>query len=152
MTWFAFSGLNNGQAINLAGSQEKQAVIEGFHGYGTEAEAESHPNSVNIVTRYLADTWIADYNAAVKEQAAPGQANANILNPVTAVKAGATGVVNSIPGLSGILGIVSSRQGWIRIAEVIIGCALVVVAVAELAKGTPVGDAAGKAAKVAKLA
>ena len=58
----------------------------------------------------------------------------------------------SVPGLGGLLSFVSSRNSWIRIAEVIIGLGLVIVAVDELAKGTPAGDVAHKAAKAALLA
>jgi len=130
--------------VDLAGTQEKQAVVEGFHGYATEAEAEAHPNSVNFLTRVFADAWIADYNAALKEKAQPGGANANIWNPATAAKAGESYAVSSIPGLSGILGLVGSRNGWIRIAEVTIGVALIIVAVAKLGEGTPIGDLAKK--------
>lgn len=107
MTWFAFQGLNSGKAVDLAGTQEKQAVVEGFHGYSTEAQAEANPNAVNVITRVFADAWIADYNAAVKEQAQPGGANANILNPATAVKAAVTGALSdwhlTFGGFNGIL-------------------------------------------------
>ena len=57
----------------------------------------------------------------------------------------------SVPGLGSVLGFIGSRQGWIRVAEVIIGCLLIIVAVDELAKGTPVGDVAHKAGKAALI-
>jgi len=134
MTWFAFQGLNGGKAIDLAGTQEKQAVVEGFHGYGTEAAAEKQPNAVNFLTRPLADTWIADYNAAVKEQAQPGGKNANIINPVTAAKAG----MQSIPGISGIdaigqfFGKLTDPNVWIRVAKVVVGGALLIIGLAHM--------------------
>jgi hypothetical protein len=149
MTWFAFQSLNGGNAIDLAGTQEKQAVAEGFHGYATQAQAKAKPNSVNVITKALADTWIADYNAAVKEEAQPGGANANILNPATAVKAGATGLVNSIPGLAQIgdfFGALSEKNTWIRVAKVIVGSVMIIVGLSKL---TGAGDAVGGAAKTA---
>ena len=39
---------------------------------------------------------------------------------------------------------IGNRQNWVRIAEVIMGVALVIVAVNELGKGTPLGKLAGK--------
>lgn len=132
MTWFAFKGLNGGKPVDLAGTQEKQAVAEGFHGYGTQAQAQSNPNSVNVVTEVLADGWIADYNAAVKENAQPGGANANILNPATAAKASTSFVENSIPGLSTFLDDVTSANLWIRAAKVIIGGTLLIIGIAHI--------------------
>ncbi len=130
MTWFAFSGLNSGQAIDLAGAQEKLAAGEGFHGYATQAQAQAHPNSVNLITRALADTWIADYNAAVRESAQPGGSN-NILTP-----GGAAGAVGStVPGLSGIgsfFTTIGKAGTWARAAEVIIGGALIVIGLSHL--------------------
>jgi hypothetical protein len=135
MTWFAFAGLNNGKAVDLAGSQEKQAVTEGFHGYGTEAQAEANPNAVNIVTRGFADLWITDYNAAVSEKAQPGGANANILNPETAVKAALDGGWSLTFGnTSGLL---------VRTLKVGIGIALIIMGVNKL-MGGPIGAVAGK--------
>lgn len=135
MTWYAFKGLNGGKAVDLAGSQELQATAEGFHGYATEAQAEAQPNAVNLVTQALADAWIADYNAAVKENAQPGGANANILNPATAAKASASYVANSIPGLQQIGNFFSDlgqASTWERVAEVLIGAMLIFAGVSHL--------------------
>lgn len=145
MTWFAFQGLNGGKAVNLAGSQEKQAVAEGFHGYGTEAQAEASPNSVNFLTRYFADAWIADYAAARAEQAQPGGKNANILNPATAAKAGAQGVTTAAKdaagatanatGLTAIGGFFSGLTSvnlWIRVAKVTVGGLILIVGLVKL--------------------
>lgn len=141
MTWFAFKGLNSGKAVNLAGTQEKQAVVEGFHGYATEQQAEAAPNSVNLVTRVFADGWIADYNAAVKEQAAPGGANANILNPATAAKAAVTGAAASIPGLAQVgsfFGALSQGATWIRVAEGLLGLVLIAIGLARITHAVPI--------------
>jgi hypothetical protein len=137
MTWFAFAGLNGGKAIDLAGSQEKQAVAEGFHGYGTEAQAEAHPNALNPLTRLLADGWIADYHAAVSEGAQPGGPNASILNPKDALGAALAGGWHlSFGNTSGLLG---------RALKVGIGLVLIVIGLNELAGGK-VTAAAGKMA------
>ena len=144
MTWYAFSGLNNGQAINLAGTQEKEATVDGFHGYATAAQAVAHPNSVNALTRFLADAFIADYKAAVAEQAQPGGKNATITNPVTAVNAGTQGAAteakNLIPGVGTIDDAINFlKQGniWERGAEIIAGFILLYVGVKAIT--TPAG-------------
>lgn len=80
MTWFAFHGYNSGKAIDIAGLQEKEAVGQGFHGYGSEKQAEAQPNSVNILQKAFVNAIIADYNAAVKQGSQPGGPN-NILTP-----------------------------------------------------------------------
>lgn len=52
---------------------------------------------------------------------------------------------SAIPGLSALtsgLSALTSRGLWIRIAEGVLGLLLIVVAIGELAKGTPVGKAA----------
>lgn len=161
MTWFAFAGMNGGKAVNLAGTQEKQAVAEGFHGYGTEKQAETQPNSLNPFTRFLADAWIADYKAAVAEQAQPGGKNADITNPVTAAKAGAQGaatVAKDAANATGLGSVVDFLQGltsanlWIRVSKVVIGGALLLVGVIKLTGADQrLGGLAAGAVKVAPL-
>jgi hypothetical protein len=53
--------------------------------------------------------------------------------------------------LAKFLASLQNRQMWLRIAEVIIGLGLIIVAVDELAKGTPIGDAAHAAGKAALI-
>lgn len=63
-------------------------------------------------------------------------------------------VANPLDWLSNIADFfdrLSQANTWIRIAEFVLGGALVLVGVAHMAKGTPVGDAAGKIAKTAGL-
>lgn len=165
MTWFAFSGLNNGKAVNLAGVQEKTATSEGFHGYATEAQAESQPNSVNFLTKVFADAFISDYKAAVSEQAQPGGKNANITNPGTAASAATSGAANAVESVIGpaikdalssipFLNALTSANLWLRIAKVMLGGALLLVGTVKLvgadksATGT-VGKAVKTAVKVA---
>ena len=148
MTWFAFSGLNGGKAVNLAGSQEKQAAAEGFHGYGTEAQAEAKPNSVNFLTKVLAELWVADYSFAVKEQAQPGGKNATVLNPKDALGATTSYVENSIPGVQQIgsfFSALSQGSTWIRVAEGILGIILIAVGVARITHAVPLATSIGKA-------
>ena len=40
--WFAFQGLEGGQAVNLSGSDEAEAIAAGFHGYATQAQAQAN--------------------------------------------------------------------------------------------------------------
>ncbi len=139
MTWFAFKGLNGGKAVDLAGTQEKQAVVEGFHGYATEAQAEAAPNSVNLVTRVLADGWIADYNAAVKEQAQPGGKN-----DITTPGGVAGAVVDSSPlgswqqSLTNFLGALTNGNTWIRLAEGVLGVVLIAIGLARITHAVPI--------------
>lgn len=135
MTWYAFQGHNNGKAVDIAGSQEKEATVLGFHGYGSESQAEAHPNSVNLLNSWFVNAIVADYNAALKEQAQPGGKNANILNPGTAVKAGTSYVENSIPGIAQIgdfFGRLTEGNTWIRVGEVILGVFLIMSGVMKL--------------------
>lgn len=151
MTWFAFKGYNNGKAIDLAGSQEKEAVSLGFHGYGTEQLAETQPNSVSLFQKLFVNAFIADYNMAVKQGSQPGGPNANILNPATAVKAGVQGDVNSllsglhIGGLSDIGDFfhrLTEKETWTRVAEVGIGVILLYVGLKAVT--TPSGQQVAK--------
>ena len=123
MTWFAFQGLNGGKAVDLAGVQEKEATGQGFHGYATESLAESHPNSINPITRVLADGWIADYNAAKGEQAQPGGKNASILNPATAASAVASSAESDLglTGLDSFFTALGKLSTWVRVLKVIGG-------------------------------
>jgi hypothetical protein len=133
MTWFAFAGLNNGKAIDLAGLQEKEAASQGFHGYGTEADAERHPNAINLFTRSLADVLIADYRAATKEGAQPGGPNASIENPGTAARAaiqGDTGL--NLTSIEQFLHGLTSANLWVRVAKVTIGGSLLLIGLARL--------------------
>lgn len=138
MTWFAFQGLNGGKAVDLAGTQEKQATVEGFHGYATEAQAEAAPNAVNLVTRVFADGWIADYHAATKEGAQPGGPN-NILTP-----GGLGGAVVQGSPLSGLAAIgdffgrLSQGATWIRVAEGLLGIVLIAIGLARITHAVPI--------------
>lgn len=144
MTWFAFQGYNNNKAIDLAGSQEKQAVVTGFHGYGTEKEAEANPNSVNIFQKLEVDAFIADYKAALGTQSQPGGKNAS--NPVGQVQQGlnnaakdaakaagnATGLGSAITSVEGFFSAIGNKDLWIRVAKVGVGGAILLIGVMHL--------------------
>jgi len=154
MTWFAFAGLNGGQAIDLAGVQEKDAAATGFHGYATQAQAQASPNSVNAVTRVEADALIADYKAAVAEQAQPGGKNAS--NPVAAgaqaVETGAKDAASTIASDTGVNAIgdffstLTEKNVWVRAAKVIVGSVMIIVGLARI---TGAGNAVTAVAKEA---
>lgn len=154
MTWFAFKGYNVShgvaQAIDIAGTQEKEAVIFGFHGYATQAIAQANPNSVASFPNPLAvvqipfvNLIIADYHEAVKQQSQPGGTNATITNPATAVKAGVTGLVHDIPGVGSIDDLINAFKNnfenvLLRVGEIIVGVILLYVGVKAMA--TPSGQ------------
>jgi hypothetical protein len=131
MTWFAFKGY---PTINEAGVQEKELAAFGFHGYATQAEANAHPNSVNALTKSIVDAAVADYAAAVSEQAQPGGANAG--NPVAAAVQGS--------GLAPLVDVgqffhaLTEGKTWTRVAEVAVGGILVYAGVRALTSGSTV--------------
>lgn len=147
MTWFAFKGYNDGQAIDLAGVQEKIAVGWRFHGYATQAEAEANPNSVNLLLAAQVDGLIADYHTAVEQNSEPGGSNANILNPETATRAVATQAANAtgLAAIGDFFTALSSSNTWIRVAKVIVGGVMLIVGIAHITgAGGAVADTARK--------
>lgn len=153
MTWYAFQGYNSGKAIDVAGIQEKDLTIWGFHGYSTEALAESHPNSVSIFTAPIVNLIIADYKTALQQGAQPGGPNAS--NPVAAA---AQGVVNSVASGLGLGNAVSNiddffaklkdANTWLRIGEVLLGVLLIAASVGKLTGANNVITSAVKNTKV----
>lgn len=77
--------------------------------------------------------------------------------PGAAAKGAANAVSTLTSPLSGIAAIgdffqrLTQASTWIRAAEVLLGLGLIIVGLAELAKGTSVGRAAAKAGKAAAL-
>lgn len=131
MTWYAFKGLNGGKAIDIAGYDEKVATAFGFHGYGTESQAEQNLNSVNPLTQWQADLLIADAKAAQKELAGPGQPNAS--NPAGAIAQAASsdlGLGNVDKFFSGL----TSKATWIRVLEIGLGGILMAVGLVKLSE------------------
>jgi len=132
-TWFAFQGGYG--TIELAGAQEKQAVILGFHGYATKAEAEAKRNSVNIFQAGPLNLLEADYKTALKTDSQPGGKNSNLLDPKSIFNV-ATGDAFNI----------NATQWFIRIGEVALGIVLIAIGLAKL---TGVQNKISQVAKVA---
>jgi hypothetical protein len=130
-TWFAFNGYGT---IELAGVQEKQAVGLGFHGYATKAEAEAHPNSVNLLQKAFVNLAEADYAAATKTQSQPGGKNSDLSKPSSILGIATSGVNANI------------TVWFLRIGEVVLGIVLIAVGVAKL---TGVSNSISTIAKVA---
>jgi hypothetical protein len=143
VTWFAFRGYNGGKAVDIAGSQEKEAAALGFHGYATEALAEGKPNSVNVFNSWAVNEMVADYKAAVAEQAQPGGKNAS--NPAAAGLAGAQAAAKAaagaIPGLAQIGDFfqrITQGNTWLRIGEGLLGIILIAVGLAHMTRAVPI--------------
>lgn len=138
MTWFVINWNGQTYTENLSGVDEKVLSGLGIHGYATEAQAQANPQSMNDIQASLGG---ANVLAGVSGSAT------NIPTPGT-VATGAGAVASTAPDYLGFLKGLTSRELWVRIAEGVLGLALVLVAVAELSKGTPVG----KIAKAATFA
>jgi hypothetical protein len=155
MTWFSWKGYNSGQAVDIAGTQEKQAVTLGFHGYGTQAQAQANPNSVASLPNPLAipqkefvNAIIADYGFAKKAGEQPGGPNANILNPENDLKGDASYAANRVPGLTQIgqfFSNLTQANTWIRVGKVIVGGLLLIIGLVHITgSGGAVADTARK--------
>lgn len=157
-TWYAFHGYNNGKAIAASAFDGAELNAMGMHGYPTEALAEAKPNSVSFFQVPVVNAAIDDYNNArdISPTIAnnPSSPKAPVIAAGNAAKKAAGQAVSWTVSLSKILAKLTNlntRNLVTRAAEVIIGLGLVIVAVEELAKGTPVGNVAHKAAKAALL-
>jgi hypothetical protein len=142
MTWFAFKGYYNNQAIDLAGVQEKIAAGFGFHGYSTAKEAEDYPNSVNFLQGVEVEGLIVDYEAALKGQEQPGGANAS--NLISGGEQADTSIAQSAASnsVSGLINFIGQKNIWTRGAEFLIGAMLIYIGVKALA--TPSGQQPAK--------
>lgn len=141
MFWIAWKGYNNGHAISLGAIEQAEAEAYGMHGYPTAAEAQAKPNSVNALEKTQVNAWIIAANDITG-------------NPAKDAGHAAAAAAGSVPGLSAIgdfFGRLAQASTWIRVAEVILGAGLIIVSLARLAAGTPVGQAAAKAGKAAMI-
>lgn len=144
-TWFAFRGYG---VVNVAGIQEKNLVAWGFHGYSTEAQANAHPNSVNLLQKPIVDVVMADYRQALKEKAAPGQANAG--NPLAAgLQASNLGGLNAIGDFFNRL---TQPNTWLRVGEFAAGALLVYIGLTATMRGTEAQQATQTVTKPVKKA
>lgn len=138
MTWFAFKGLNGGKAVDVAGIYEKSAVADGFHGYATESEAESHPNAINPLTKLLAESVINGATSLKQVGAQPGGPNAS--NPVGAV-AQQAGNDLGLGNVDKLFGNLTQKSTWIRAGEIILGALLMAVGIAKLSESNGLAKA-----------
>lgn len=152
MAWYAFHGYNNGHAIVASAFDGAELNALGMHGYPTQADAEAKPNSVNFLDSAIVNAAIDDYNNA--RDLSPTVAN-DPTNPAAAAAAAAAGATTAAKkaaqgatyGLSDIgkfFANAGSRELWTRIAEGVIGVMLIIVVVARVGEGTPVGKLAKK--------
>lgn len=109
--WFAFKG--SGSVYNLNGFAEKQLVLTGAHGYPTRAQAVAHPNAA---ANGLQAGILAEFQAEAASPVGGGAAG---------VQQGTTPAVS----VGGFLGVLNSGSLWQRVAEVVIGGVLLIVAV-----------------------
>jgi len=131
MTWYAIRFQGQLYIENLTGGDEKILTALGIHGYATEAEAQGHVQSMNALQAAAGGA-----NVLAGTVAAPG-----ILQPGE-VAQGAGTAAAAAPSVLGFLQGLTARELWVRVAEGVLGLALVLVAVAELGKGTGIGKAA----------
>lgn len=147
MTWYAFKGYNNGQAIDASAFDAAELNATGMHGYPTQAEAQANPNSVSWFQVVLVNAAIDDYNNA--RDISPTQANnpTSLAAPVQAAAntagSAASGLLGNIT--AGITGF-SGTNFVLRAIKVIIGGVLLLIGLAHITGAdNAISDAARKA-------
>lgn len=143
MTFFCFPG--GWGCYDLNGIAEKELVATFAHGYGTLSEAQQHVNATpNIDQQALLQEFKLFSVSPI------GAGTIGDLNTPNAT-GGVTGALSNLAKSFSITGGPTSQNFWIRAAEFILGIGLIVVGLAHIASGTPVGQAAQTIAKAAKL-
>jgi hypothetical protein len=131
MTWYRIEFQGQTYIENLTGADEKILSGLGIHGYATEAEAQAHPQTMNVLQGAAGGANVLAGTTAAPGVAQPGE-----------IAAGAGGVASAAPDVGSVLKGLTSRELWVRVAEGVLGLALLLVAVAELGKGTGAGKLA----------
>lgn len=129
MVWYAFKGYNNGKAVNASTFDSTELRMLGFHGYGTEAQAESHPNSVPGFPNPLAAIAIPVVNAAIDD--------ANNARDVASAPGNAAKALTGTGSIDDLINFVKQGGIWTRVAEVGVGGILLYVGLKALT--TPKG-------------
>lgn len=162
--WYTFTGIGRAYLIRIGSPDAGAADIAAVHGYSTIEDAYANPNTVSNAAEITIQQWnnhaslpvgggtfgtieTVNITAPAKAGAAP-----SISTPQSPL---AASVGNSLDWLSNIADFfsrLSEANTWIRVAEFVLGGALVLVGVAHVAKGTQVGQTAAKVAKTAGLA
>ena len=148
MAWYAFSGYNNGQAIDASAFDGAELNALGMHGYPTQAEAQAKPNSVSIFEAPVVNAAIDDYNNArdisptvadnpsdiTAAGAAAGNTAVNAAKDAAKAAAG-SGWNLTFGNTTGLLG---------RTIKVALGAALLIMGIARMTgAGTAIKNAAG---------
>jgi hypothetical protein len=133
MTWYDIYWDGQRYVENLSGADEKILTGLGIHGYATEAEAEANPQVMNDLQAAAGGANVLAGYVALPDVEQPG----NIAQGAGSTAAAAQTTLGFIKSLF-------TRANAIRLAEGILGGLLILVAVAELGKGTPVGNAVKK--------
>lgn len=113
MSWYAFKGYNNNQAINASGFDSIELNALGMHGYPTQKEAQAKPNSVSWFQVVTVNAAIDDANNARDVASAPG----NLAKSV-------------IPGagtVDDLINWVKQPALWTRIGEIIAGVVILYI-------------------------
>lgn len=135
MTWFVIKWDGQTYTEDLTGAAEKTLVLLGIHGYATEAEAEAHPQTMNDLQAAAGGAQaLAGVSGSATNIATPG-----------GVAAGAGTTAAAATTTLGWLQSVFTRANAVRLAEGVLGLALVLVAVGKLGSGTAAGNLAKKA-------
>lgn len=137
MTWFAFNGY---PTIDLAGSQEKEAVVLGWHGYATQAQAEANPNSVNILQKAFLNLAELDYATAVRAGEQPGGPNAtptpgNVAAGDEQLAGSFTPFASVAQGLTAFYRVLTNGKMWRSLGWLLLGLLLMIAGAALLLKG-----------------
>jgi len=150
MSWYAFHGYNNGQAIDASAFDGAELNALGMHGYATQAQAQANPNDVNIVQAPVVNAAIDDYNNA--RDISPTQAN-NPSNPAAPAKAAANTAASAAKNaLTSTFNLTFGNTTGLlgRIIKVVLGAVLLISGIIRMT-GTDKAalGAAGKAAMLA---
>jgi hypothetical protein len=129
MAWYAFKDWANNSypPVNVAGIQEKNLTVLGFHGYATQTQAIAHPNTVNLVNASIVALTERDYQTAVASGEQPGGPQSNLGGAITNPGKFIAGTAAS-EFFHGI-----NLSGWLlRVGELILGVVLIGVGIAKL--------------------
>ena len=100
---------------------------------------------------------VAAMNAAVAAHPGWARPTSNLAKATGQAAGQAANAASKAAGLTGLAAIgdffqrLSQANTWIRVGEVLLGLALIIIGLAKLAEGTPLGHAALKAGKAAAL-
>jgi hypothetical protein len=121
----AWADANAGRILSASESGYGQQLVRWKGPFATEAEARTAQNS---------------------QQQSP-----NPLNDLTNAAQNATGPLTGLAAIGDFFTKLGNANTWLRVAEVLLGAGIIIVALAKLAGDTPAGRAAVKAGKAAAI-